>query len=360
MINISKPTLRNIPDIKKIIDSGYLSRGPYTEQFEKAFAAYCGCQSAITVNSGTSALHTALSALRLKKKEVITTPISFIATANAILMAGLKPKFVDISEDDYNLNPDNIHINRQTGAILPVDIYGQVYDYKKVMDIIKGKDIKIVEDAAQAAGAMAYGKKAGTFGDIGCFSLYATKNLTAGEGGVITTNNKEMGDWMRLFRRHGCITIDGKDKYLMLGYSYSMTEIQAALVLDHLKQLDRLNEKRRQNAEYLKSHLKGIAGLILPKEKRGFKHIYHQFVVQVDKEEYGLDREQLRDYMMKNGIRTSIHYPEPIHLTSLYRKMGYKEGDFPIAEQFCERCLSIPVHPYLSKNDLKKIVKAME
>lgn len=346
MINISKPKLRFIPEIKKIIDSCQLSNGEYVKTFEKNFANHCGTKHAIAVNSGTAALHSALSSLKLENKKVAVPAMTFVASVNAIMMAGLKPVLVDINENDYCIDVDKIP--KDVGAILGVSLYGQIFDY---MSIRQRFDIPLIEDASHSAGARA-GIKSGNVGDIGCFSLYATKNLHCGEGGIVTTNNNSYADFMRKFRQHG--TSNGKN-YEMLGYNYKMTEITAALANDQLKILDKLIKKRRENAVYYNRMLKK-SGLTLPKERKGYYHAYHQYVVLVEKHRYGLTRDQLNWHLNENGIQSRVHYPTPIHRIPFYKKMFFT-GHYPVADRVANTCLSLPVHPYLTKEDLKYIVK---
>ena len=345
MINISKPKLRFIPEIKKIIDSCKLSNGEYVKKFEEDFSKYCGTKHAIAVNSGTAALHSALSSLKLENKKVAVPAMTFIASTNAIIMAGLKPVLVDINEDDYCINVDKIP--KDVGAILAVSLYGHIYNHN---ELIKKFKVPIIEDASHSAGARA-GVKSGNVGDISCFSLYATKNLQAGEGGIVTTNNDSYADFIRKFRQHG--TSDGMN-YEMLGHNYKMHEITAALANDQLKILDKLIKKRRENAEYYNRMLKN-SGLILPKERNGFYHGYHQYVVLVEKDKYGITRDELNKYLNDNGIQSRIHYPTPIN--KIMHMRPFALGNFPVAERVANTCLSLPVHPYLRKEDLKYIVK---
>lgn len=348
MINISKPKLRFIPEIKKIIDSCKLSNGDYVKKFEENFSKYCGTKHAIAVNSGTAALHSALSSLNLENKKVAVPAMTFIASANAIIMAGLKPVLVDINEDDYCIDADKIP--NDVGAILGVSLYGHIFNHNEM----KAKfTVPVIEDASHSAGARA-GMKSGNVADMSCFSLYATKNLQCCEGGIVTTNNGKYADFIRKFRQHG--TLDGMN-YEMLGYNYKMTEITAALANDQLKILDKLIKKRRENASYYNRMLKN-SGLILPKEKQGYFSAYHQYVVLVEKDKYGITRDELNEYMNKNGVQTRIHYPMPIHFYPYYQKLlNHHKGDFPVAERVADTCLSLPVHPYLTKEDLKYIVK---
>lgn len=358
MIPIAKPIIED--DEKRavidVINSGMLAQGRKVNELEKRFAEYCGTKYAVAVNSGTAALHTALYALGINKEDtVITTPFTFIATANSILMQNAKVAFTDIKPDTFNIDPDKIKITTGTKAIIPVNLFGQLADYDKILTIAEDNDLKIVEDSAQAIGAEYKGRKAGSFGDIAIFSLYATKNLTAGEGGIITTDNEEYYNLAKRFRNHGQ---DGKIKYQYfdLGYNYRMTDISAAIALEQLKKIDLFNEMRRRNAEFLTDSLKPMSDIVTPYSKPNHKHVFHLYTVNVDKEK----RDKFVDYLKINGIGCEVFYPKPLHLHNHFMKMGYRTGDFPIAEDISKRVFSLPVHPSLTSAELTKIVDTLK
>jgi len=358
MIPISKPIVgieeRNA--IIAVLESGMLAQGNITKEFEEKFAAYCGSNFAVATNNGTSALHSALYALGIKSgDEVITSPFTFVATANSIIMQGAKPVFVDIKEDTFNIDPSKIEekITDKTKAIIVVNLYGQVYDAEEIKRIAIKHNLKIIEDACQAVGAELDGKKAGTFGDLSCFSFYATKNMITGEGGMITTNDNNYAELCKRFRHHGQ-SEKTRYEYHDLGYNYRMTDLQAAIGLEQLKKIEILNNKRRDNARRLTERLKRIPGVIVPYIKPGAKHVFHQYTIRIE------NRDQLKEYLDKNEIGYGIYYPKPLHLHPFFMRLGYKEGDFPVSEKVSKEVLSLPVYPSLTEEEINKIIKAVE
>lgn len=363
IIEISKPAIgkEEIKAVIEVLKSKLLSQGPKVAEFEKKFASYCGARYAVATNSGTSTLHCALYALGIHEgDEVITTPFTFVATANAILMQRAKVVFCDIEEDFYNIDPVKIEekITKNTKVLIPVDLYGHLYDIPAITELAKKFNLKIIEDAGQAIAAEYQGKKAGSFSDITSFSLYATKNLTAGVGGVITTNNKVYMEKCKLFRHHG--QIEGKPyEYKDFGYNYRMNDMIAAIALEQLKKIDFFTQKRRENAQILTSALQGINGLILPKEKPGYTHAFHQYTVRITKD-FAITRDEFLKYLAKNGIMCKIYYPKPLHLFPHFAKMGYKNGDFPAAEKVASQVVSIPIHPLVTQKDILHIIKTIK
>lgn len=362
-INISKPIIEKeeIRAVNKVLRSGMIVQGPKTLELEKKFAKYCGTKYAVAFNSGTAALHAGLYALGIKEDdEVITTPFTFVATANPILMQGAKVIFADISEEDFNLDPQKVQkkITSKTKAIIPVDLYGQIYNYPEIKKIARAHNLKILEDACQAVGATYKKKKAGNFGDVSAFSLYATKNIMSGEGGLITTNSRLIQEKCRRFRHHGQ---SEQTHYLYhdLGYNYRMTDLAAAIALEQLKKVERFNQKRISNAQKLIQGLKDIPGLILPTIKKNYQHVFHQFTVRVTRG-FKLNRDELINYLKKKGIICGIYYPKPLHLHPHFKRMGYKKGDFPVAEKVSGEVISLPVHPSLSSSDLDYILKVIK
>lgn len=356
-IPIAKPIIgdEEIQKVVEVLKSGMLAQGKVVEEFEKNFAEYVGVEYAIAVCNGTVALDLALKALKIKEgDEVITTPFTFIATSNSILYQGAKPVFADIDERTYNINPDKVleKITTKTKAIVGVHLYGHPFDVKPLMEICEDNNLVLIEDAAQAHGAEYENRKVGSFG-IGCFSFYPTKNMTTGEGGIITTNDAKVAEKIRLLRNHGDL---GKYNHIVLGYNYRMTNIQAAIGIEQLKKLDKFNNKRRKNAEYLTKNIKA-RGLVKPYEKKGVMHVYHQYVVRVE-DEFSMSRGEFMKYLMSKGIGCAVHYPKPVYEHEVYRKLGYK-ASCPVAEEFAKRVLSIPVHPGLSEEELKYIVKTI-
>ena len=363
MIQITRPFIgkEEKKALIEVIDSGIIAQGPKVKKAEEKLAEYCGTKHAVLLNSGTAGLHTALHVLGIDKDdEVITTPFTFIATANTILMQGAKPVFADVDPNTFNIDPKLIKekITKKTKAIITVDLYGHLCDYNQINKIAKDNKLFVVEDSCQAIGAEFNGKKAGTFGDIGVFSFYATKNITCGEGGAVVTNNMYYADKSKLFRQHGMSALGTYD-YNDVGYNYRMTDMNAAMLIEQLKKIELITKKRIENAEYLNKELGKIKGIKTPIIKKGNKHAFNQYTVRVD-DNFKLSREELIGHLSKNEISSNVYYPKPLHLCGNFRKLGYKEGDFPVAEKLSKQALSLPVHPNLTKDDIIKITNAIK
>jgi len=362
MIPIAKPVIGEEEQnaVIEVLKSGIIAQGPKVLEFEQKFADFCGTKYAVALNSGTAALHTALHVMGVEKgDEVITTPFTFIATANSILMAGAKPVFADVEPETFTINPKAIEdkITKRTKAIITVDIYGHLCDYEKINKIAKKQGLLVVEDACQAVNAELDGKKAGSFGDIGVFSFYATKNLTCGEGGAIVTSNEKYAEKAVLFRQHGMSALGAYD-YNEVGYNYRTTDINAAILVEQLKKIERITQKRIGNARYLSEELSKIEGIQVPIVRKNFRHVFHQYTIKVNG--FKLSRDNLFDYLRKKGIGCSIYYPKLLHLCKSFLKMGYRQGDFPVAEKLSGEILSLPVHPSVSKEDLEYMVKTIK
>lgn len=359
-VSLAKPVLGKEEEvaIKKVLASGMLAQGSVVAEFEKKFANFCRVKYAIAVNSGTAALHCAIHACGIGKgDEVITTPFSFISTANSILMQGATPVFADIDPLTFNIDPQEIEkkITKRTKAILPVDLYGQIYDIEAVNKIAKRHNLKIIEDACQAHGAKFKSRKAATFGNVGCFSFYATKNMTTGEGGMVVTNSKQYSDLVRKFRHHGQ-QIGSRYQYSDLGFNYRMTNIAAAIGLEQLKRVDGFNKKRIKNAAKLTEGLRDIKGIVTPLVKKNYKHVFHQYTIRVTNE-FKMTRDELLQYLKDKNIASAVFYPNPLHLSPHLRKLGrYTKQNFPVAENASKQVLSIPVHPLLTKKHMDYII----
>lgn len=352
MIPISKPQIgdEEIAAVVEVLKSGQLAQGPKVEEFEKAFAQSCNVQEAIAVSSGTAALSVALLAHGIGPgDEVITSPFSFVATANSILATGARPVFADIRANDFNIDPEEVarRISPKTRAIMPVHLYGHPARMAELMQVAETYGLAIIEDACQAHGASIDGVPVGSFG-TGCFSFYATKNVTTGEGGMITTNSPEVAEAARLIRNHGATA-----PYLHedIGYNWRMTDIVAAIGVVQMRRLSEFTERRRANADYLSNNLKGVK---TPTERPGCYHVYHQYTVRVA----DADRDALQAHLREQGVGANVYYPTAIHQQPFYRKMGYREP-LPVAEGACRESLSLPVHPGLSQQDLDAIVEAV-
>jgi dTDP-4-amino-4,6-dideoxygalactose transaminase len=351
MIPIAKPVIsdREKELVMEVLNSGMLVQGPKVAALEEAFAEVCEVEHAIATTSGTTALHVALLAHGIGEgDEVITTPFTFIASANSILFTGAKPVFVDIEADTYNIDPDLIEaaVTPKTKAILPVHLYGYVCDMDAIMDIAERHQLAVIEDACQAVGASFQGQKAGSFG-TGTFSLYATKNVMSGEGGMITTNDDSIAEECRLIRNHGMKVRYHHD---MLGYNFRLSDLHAAIGLAQMERLAEFNAKRKANAEYLNEHIHSV---ITPKVKPGYDHVWHQYTVRVDD---GRDRDAAVKQLNKAGIGTSIFYPIPVHQQGYMREI-IGEYHLPVSEKLAKQVISLPVHPQVSQSDLEKIVE---
>lgn len=362
MIEISKPAIGNeeIQAVVNVLKSGFLAQGPIVRKFEERFASFCGTKYAVAMINGTATLHSILSALGINEEdEVITTPFSFISTANAILMQRAKVVFSDVEEDTFNIDPLKIEskITKRTKAIMPVDLYGHIYNVPTTNSIAKKYNLRLVEDAAQAVGAKYQKIKAGSAADAGSFSLYATKNLTAGLGGMITTNNKKIMERCKMFRHHGQPE-NTPYEFLDFGYNYRMMDMIAAIGIEQLKKIDKFTEIRRRNAALLTKGLADITGFILPKEKINYKHVFHQYTVRITKS-FKYSRETFIRRMQDHGIICRVYYPKPLHFYPHIKKLGYRKGDFPVAEKLASQVVSIPVHPLLTKSDIQYIVKTI-
>jgi perosamine synthetase len=350
-IPIAKPQLEQEEKaaVMAVLDSGMLAQGPRVAEFEARFAELCGAQHAVAVASGTAALWLALTAHDIGPgDEVITTPFSFIASSNCILYVGARPVFVDIEPDTYLINPALIEarITERTRAILPVHLYGQPCDMAAIMDIARRRRLVVIEDACQAHGATFEGRPVGSFG-TGCFSFYPTKNMTTGEGGIITTNDGGLAERLRLLRNHGQ---SQRYRHDSLGYHFRTTDLHAAIGLAQLNKLPAWNERRIANARYLTERLQSVGTPITCPDRR---HVFHQYTIRV----YG-DRQAFQDHLQKHNVGTAIHYPVPIHHQAVYQSRGYHDV-LPEAELAACQVLSLPIHPALAGSDLDCIVEAV-
>lgn len=355
MIPIAKPQIgeEELKAVQDVMNSGIISQGEAVGEFEENFAGYIGVENAVAVNSGTAALHLALLANGIGAgDEVITTPFTFIATANSILFTGARPVFVDIEEDTFNINAEKIRdkITPRTKAIMPVHLYGQPADMKTIMETAEDHNLIVIEDACQAHGAEFKKIKVGNFG-TGCFSFYPTKNMTTSEGGIITTNDKKIADTAGALRNHGSLT---RYYHEILGYNYRMTDIGASIGITQLKKLDRFNEIRIKNARHLTKRLKDIEGILTPIVKNDRKHVFNQYTIRI-KSGFG-ERDKVIEILNKNGVGTAIYYPLPIHQQRLYLNLGYG-GKFPLSEKMASEVLSLPVHPSVTEDNLDLIAE---
>jgi perosamine synthetase len=358
MIPIARPVIGEdeIGAVTAVLKSGIIVQGKKVAELEEAFARFIGTKHAVAVNSGTAALHIALLAQGIAKgDEVITSPFTFTSTANSVLFTSAKPIFADIEEDTFDIAPDDIvgKITPRTKAIVPVHLYGQPCDMKRIMMIARERGLVVVEDACQAHGAEYEGKKVGSFG-TGCFSFYATKNMTTAEGGMITTDDADIAQKATMIRTHG-----QRERYLheIMGYNYRMTDIAAAMGLCQLGKLEDLNSKRVENAGFLTQRLRGIKGLVTPHVRPNVRHVFHQYTVRITGD-FAVSRDELRRKLLDRGIGTEVYYPLPIHKQPFYQKLGYTDH-LPNSEKAAAEVLSLPVHPLLTEDELDYIAKTI-
>ncbi|MGB9777914.1 MAG: DegT/DnrJ/EryC1/StrS family aminotransferase [Candidatus Bathyarchaeales archaeon] len=362
MIPINAPQIgkEEMDAVIKVLKSGILTHGlgagPMVTKFEKAYAKFVEAKEAIAVNSGTAALHLAVAAAGIKPgDEVILPSFTFVATAEAILTVGAKPVFVDINSETYTISAEKIEevITKKTRAIIPVDLYGLSADMKPIKEIAEKHGLKIVEDAAQAHGAYYMGKPPGTHADVACWSFYASKNMTTGEGGMITTNDEELAEKIRLMRSHGEVK---KYKSIMLGYNYRMPEIEAAIGYVQLKKLPEFLAKRRENAERLTKKLNGAKELGLPKEPKGYRHSWYLFTIRL-KNAKKKERDKIVEELKRKGIGAEVYYSNPIHLMPFYKKFGKRK--LSETEKAAEQVFSLPVHPGVTAEQIEFIGEAV-
>ena len=320
MIRIAQPEIgkEEIDAVNAVMKSGMLAQGSRVAQLEEDFAKYCGTKYAFAISSGTAALHTALYAADIAEgDEVITVPFSFIATINPILMVGAKPVLVDINPKTFCIDVTKLEkaITSKTKAIIPVHLYGQIVDQDEIIEIANRHGLKIIEDSCQAIGAEYKGRKAGSLGDLGCFSLYATKNIMCGEGGMITTNSDEHAASIRSFRQHG---MSGPYIYEELGYNYRLTDLQAAIAVEQLKKVDRFTKARQNNAKSLGDGLSGIKGLVLPEIAPNRNHVFHQYTIRVTEDFPYQEMNSLKNFIIERLVL--VHITQELTCLSSYCK----------------------------------------
>lgn len=348
--------------IKGVLESGVFVVGDRLKSFEVEFAAYCGLPYGIGVASGTDALELSLRALGIGKgDEVITTPFTFIATTNSVIACGARPVFADIEICSYNIDPGEIEKilkkDRQgrVKAVIPVHMYGRPCDMQAISGLAQKYSVKIIEDCAQSVGAEYGGRRTGTFGMCGCFSFFPSKNLGAyGDGGMVVTADQRICGRIKMMRYHGV-----RDKYyhVIEGVNSRLDELQAAVLSVKLRYIDDWNEARRRRARLYSKHFcdAGLDGEIaLPEERKGCKHVYHIYAVRVK------GRDKLMSFLKDKRVATGIHYPVPLHLEKVYRRLGYRRGDFPAAEKAAREVVSLPMYPELAEAQIGYVVNEVK
>jgi dTDP-4-amino-4,6-dideoxygalactose transaminase len=340
--------------VLSVIQSTHFILGPQGKAFEEEVAAYHGVKHAVALASGTDALHLALLAAGIKRgDEVITTPFTFIATAEAVSYIGAVPVFVDIKSDTFNMDIAKAEaaITRKTRAILPVHLYGQPVEMDALMQIAKKHGIRVIEDCAQSFGAEFKGRKAGTFGDLGCFSFFPSKNLGAyGDGGMVITDDAKLAERMLSLRNHGSRTRYYHDE---IGFNSRLDEVQAAILRVKLKHIDDYNTKRRNNAMLYNGHLLA-SGIQTPFEMNGAKHIYHQYTIRIK------DRDKVKQALDAAKVSNMIYYPVPLHLQAAYKDLNMKLGSLPVTERAADEVLSLPMYPELTEEQIKSVADAVK
>jgi perosamine synthetase len=362
MIPLNAPQIgeEEIKAVVNVMKSGVLTHklgaGPIVTKFEKAFAKLMEAKHAIAMNTGTAALHSSTVAAELKPgDEVILPSFTFISTAEVVVMTKAKPVFVDINPETYNISPEKIEkaVTKKTKAVFPVDLYGLPADMKRIREIADKHGLVIIEDAAQAHGASYKGKPVGVFADVACWSFYASKNMTTGEGGMVTTNNDEIAEKLRFMRSHG-----EKEEYksVMLGHNYHMSEIQAAIGCVQLGRLLKFVAKRRENARRLTAKLKREPKLELPRQPKGYKHSWYLYTVRL-KNAKKKQRDRIVKGLRKKGVGTGVYYANPIHLMPYYSR--FSEGKLPETEKTSQQVFSLPVHPSVTTEQIDFISESV-
>lgn len=339
-----------IEAVTDVIESAQYVLGPRCREFEQRVAEYCGADEAVGVANGTDALHLSVRALEIGRgDEVITTPFTFFSTVEAILYPGASPVFVDIEPDTFNIDASRIEerITPRTKAIMPVHIFGHPADMNTIMDIAKRHGLAVIEDCAQAFGAEVDGRKVGSYGKFGCFSFYPSKNLGAcGDAGLITVRDSEMAEKIRSLRNHGSRISYTHER---VGYNSRLDELQAAILLVKFNRIDAYNELRSKNAKLYDDLLKDK--VLCPVQKEGFYHVYHQYTIRSPR------RDEIRRTLAEAGVASNVYYPVPLHMQEALKFLGYKRGDFPVAERVADEVLSLPMYPELEEAEIGRVAE---
>ncbi|MFP8953055.1 DegT/DnrJ/EryC1/StrS family aminotransferase [Natrialbaceae archaeon A-arb3/5] len=348
-----------IQRVQSVIEQGALADGPEVRAFESEFAAYCETDEAVATSNGTTALHAALEALGVPDGDaVVTSPFSFVASANAIRLAGGTPVFADIDRETYTMDPDDVEriVEERDDVVglLPVHLYGLPAPMPALCDLAEAHDLFVVEDACQAHGAEIDGERVGSFGDAACFSFYPTKNMTTGEGGIVTTDREDVAERVTGYVNHGrAESGTGGYEHVELGHNYRLTAIAAAIGRAQLERLPEFNEARRENAAYYNDRLADCP-LETPREPAAYRHVYHQYTVRTD------DRDALADALSERGVDAAVYYETPIHRQPAYETVSTAAAHLPRSERAAETVLSLPVHPNLTERERATVVDAVQ
>ncbi|ELY48751.1 DegT/DnrJ/EryC1/StrS family aminotransferase [Natronolimnohabitans innermongolicus] len=360
-VSIAAPELSDdaLERVDSVLESGMLADGPEVRRFEEEFADYCDAERAVATSNGTTALHAALEALGVEDGQaVLTSPFSFVASANAIRLAGGKPVFADIDPETYTLDPDAVEAvleeRDDVVGLLPVHLYGLAADMDRLNDLADEHDLFVLEDACQSHGAEIDGERAGALGDAACFSFYPTKNMTTGEGGIVTTDRDDLADRAAGYVNHGRDAGEGGSyEHVALGHNFRMTSMAGAIGREQLERLPAFNEARRENAAYYDEQLADVP-VETPTVPEGYRHVYHQYTIRTD------DRDALAATLDDHGVDTGIYYGTPIHRQPAYETVSTAAATLPNAERAAETVLSLPVHPGLSERDRRTVVEAVQ
>ncbi|MGB7442711.1 MAG: DegT/DnrJ/EryC1/StrS family aminotransferase [Coleofasciculaceae cyanobacterium] len=347
--------------VQEVLTSGLYIGGPVVESFEQKFAAYLGVSECVACNSGTDALYLALRALKIGQgDEVITTPFTFIATAEAITAVGATPVFVDIDAGTFNLDVTQIAaaITSKTKAIMPVHLFGQPVDMTALMGVAQEHNLAVIEDCAQATGAQWADQKVGSIGQIGCFSFYPTKNLGAsGDGGAVTTNDKHLAASIRMLRDHG-----RRSGYYheVTGMNSRLDALQAAILLVKLSYLDSWNDARCQVAALYNKMLQSVPKIVIPQEIPGGRAVSNQYTIRLTQGNNSNYRDEIRSQLKQLGIGSMVYYPLPLHMQPVYKDLNYQTGQLPVVEKVCQEVLSLPMFPELSLEEQQQVVYGLK
>ncbi len=378
IIKVAEPLVgeEEVSAVREVLLSGVYVSSKKVEEFERRFAEYVGTRYAVAVSSGTAALHIILACLEIGPgDEVVVPAMTFFSTATAVLHQNAVPIFADIDEN-YCVDPDSLEavITSRTRAVIPVHLFGYVAQMKRILEIAEARGITVIEDCAQAHGAQYYGDKVGSIGKVGAFSFFATKNMTTGEGGMITTDDEEVAYKAKLIRSHG---MTNRDEHAMLGYNYRMTEMEAALGLVQLSKLDTFNELRIKNSRYLLDNLKDIEWIEIQNLDPNIKHVFFWCPIRINEEKLGKSVEDLKKYLKKNGIEFRHRYNEPLYRQKMLlerrlypkqcpiacpyygKEVNYADVYLKNAERFAGKIIGLPNHPKLEKKHLDRIVEVV-
>ena len=360
-ISIADPTISEtaVDRVHSVLESGYLATGPEVRTFETAFATFCETDHAVATSNGTTALHAALEAFGVDDGDaVVTSPFSFVASANAIRLAGGTPVFADIDQETYTLDPSDVErvVRRREDVvgIVPVHLYGLPTEMDALGDVADDHDLFILEDACQAHGATYDGRRVGSIGDAGCFSFYPTKNMTTGEGGMITTDREDVATTAASYINHGReVSGSGNYEHVRLGHNHRMTNIAGAIGRTQLERLAEFNRIRRENAAYYDESFANLP-LETPSEPDGFRHVYHQYTVETR------ERNELQEWLGDRGVGTAVYYPTPIHHQPAYETVSTAATSLPRSERAADQVLSIPVHPGLDDSERRFVSETIQ